>query len=225
MSVHSRSLRVLLLCVVGLWIAACSGSSGDRTVPAGAKSSGGRHAVIETDKGAIEIEFFAADAPMAVENFRLLAEHGFYDGLTFHRIVKGFMIQGGDPSGDGTGGASAWGGMFADEINASSPLYQDGYRRGIVAMANAGPNTNGSQFFIMHADYPLPPNYVIFARVVSGLEVVDALADTPTTSDGRVEPACYSSGDTGDHGSAVARGHEHLQRRHLHFANTRRPPT
>ena len=72
------------------------------------------------------------------------------------------------PSGDGTGGESAWGGTFADEINASSRLYQDGYRRGIVAMANAGPNTNGSQFFIMHADYPLPPNYVIFARVTAG---------------------------------------------------------
>jgi cyclophilin family peptidyl-prolyl cis-trans isomerase len=189
-SVHySRPLRVLLLCVVGLGIAACSGSSGDRKVPAGAKSSGGRHAVIETDKGAIEIEFFAADAPMAVENFRLLAEHGYYDALTFHRIVKGFMIQGGDPSGDGTGGESAWGGTFADEIDASSGLYQDGYRRGIVAMANAGPNTNGSQFFIMHADYPLPPNYVIFARVISGLEVVDALADTPTTAGPGGEPS------------------------------------
>ena len=180
---------MLLLCVVGLWIAACSGSSGDRQVPAGAKSSGGRQAVIDTDKGAIEIEFFPADAPMAVENFRLLAEHGYYNGLTFHRIVKGFMIQGGDPSGDGSGGASAWGGTFADEINASSRLYQDGYRRGIVAMANAGPNTNGSQFFIMHADYPLPPNYVIFARVVSGLEVVDALADTATTSGPGGEPS------------------------------------
>ena len=178
---HSRLFRVLLLCVVGLWIAACSGSSADRTVPAGAKSSGGRHAVIETDKGAIEIEFFAADAPMAVENFRLLAEHGYYDGLTFHRIAKGFMIQGGDPAGDGTGGESAWGGTFADEIDSSSPLYQTGYRRGIVAMANAGPDTNGSQFFIMHADYPLAPNYVIFAKVTSGLDAVDALANVPTT--------------------------------------------
>jgi cyclophilin family peptidyl-prolyl cis-trans isomerase len=177
---HSRSFHLLLLCVLGL--AACSGSPGERRVPAGAKSSGGRHAVIDTDKGAIEIEFFGAEAPMAVENFRLLAEHGYYDGLTFHRIVKGFMIQGGDPSGDGTGGESAWGGFFADEIDASSRLYQDGYRRGIVAMANAGPNTNGSQFFIMHADYPLPPNYVIFARVTSGLDVVDALANTPTTA-------------------------------------------
>ena len=112
---------------------------------------------------------------------RLLAEHGYYDGLTFHRIVKGFMIQGGDPSGDGTGGESAWGGTFEDEINLQSAIYRDGYRRGIVAMANAGPDTNGSQFFIMHADYPLPPRYVIFARVTSGMDVVDALANVPTT--------------------------------------------
>jgi cyclophilin family peptidyl-prolyl cis-trans isomerase len=154
---------------------------GNSKVPADAKSSGGMHAVLETDKGPIEIELLAADAPKAVENFRLLAEHGYYDGLTFHRIVRGFMIQGGDPSGDGTGGESAWGGTFPDEIKQESALYRDGYRRGIVAMANAGPNTNGSQFFIMHQDYALPPNYVIFARVTKGLETVDTLASTPTT--------------------------------------------
>jgi cyclophilin family peptidyl-prolyl cis-trans isomerase len=180
----SRSAWLFLLPWVALlWIAGCSQAPDDRNpkVPAGATSSGGNHGVIETDKGAIEIEFFAADAPKAVENFRLLAEHGYYDGLTFHRIVKGFMIQGGDPSGDGTGGQSAWGPPFADEINPESALYRSGYRRGIVAMANAGPNTNGSQFFILHDNYPLPPNYVIFARVTAGLDVVDALASTPTT--------------------------------------------
>lgn len=150
-------------------------------VPAGAKSSGGLHAVIETDKGGIELELLQADAPRAVENFRLLAEHGYYDGLTLHRIVKGFMLQGGDPAGDGMGGQSAWGDSFPDEIAPDSPLYRGGYLRGIVAMANRGPNTNGSQFFIMHQDYPLPPSYVIFARVTRGLDVVDALADTPTT--------------------------------------------
>jgi cyclophilin family peptidyl-prolyl cis-trans isomerase len=173
-------------CVAFLWLAGCNQPPADRTVPAGAKSSGGMHAVIETDAGPIEIEFFPADAPRAVENFRLLAEHGYYDGLTFHRIVKGFMIQGGDPEGNGTGGQSAWGSTFEDEINEASPLYRDGYRRGIVAMANAGPDTNGSQFFIMHDNYPLPPNYVIFARVIAGMDAVDALANTPTTmgSDG-----------------------------------------
>jgi cyclophilin family peptidyl-prolyl cis-trans isomerase len=164
-----------------LALAGCTPASGNPKVPAGAKSSGGLHAVIETDKGAIEVELLGADAPMAVENFRLLAEHGYYDGLTFHRVIKGFMIQGGDPAGDGTGGESAWGDTFADEINPASALYGDGYRRGLVAMANAGPNTNGSQFFIMHDTYPLPPNYVIFARVTNGMDAVDAIAETPTT--------------------------------------------
>jgi len=178
---EKRRQRLLLLCVPILFAVGCTPSSGNPKVPAGATSSGGKHAVIETDKGAIEMEFFEADAPKAVENFRLLAEHGYYDGLTFHRVVKGFMIQGGDPSGNGTGGQSAWGDAFADEINPQSALYSGGYRRGLVAMANAGPNTNGSQFFILQEDYPLPPNYVIFARVTGGLEVVDALANTQTT--------------------------------------------
>ena len=174
----------MLVCLAVLSMAGCSGSSGNPKVPPGAKSSGGMHAVIDTDKGPIEIEFFPADAPKAVENFRLLAEHGYYDGLTFHRIVRGFMIQGGDPSGDGTGGQSAWGDPFADEINPESSLYRGGYRRGLVAMANAGPNTNGSQFFILHQDYRLLPQFVIFAYVTKGLDVVDALAGTPTTMGG-----------------------------------------
>jgi cyclophilin family peptidyl-prolyl cis-trans isomerase len=178
-------------CLVVFVTAGCgpSSPSGNPKVPADAKGSGGMHAVLETDKGAIALELLPADAPKAVENFRLLAEHGYYDGLTFHRVVKGFMIQGGDPSGNGSGGESAWGGMFADEINRDSPLYRDGYRRGVVAMANAGPNTNGSQFFVMHADYPLPPNYVIFARVTSGLEAVDAIANTPVTRGPGGEPS------------------------------------
>ena len=169
-----------------LTVAACSAVpvpvAGNPKVPAGAKSSGGLHAVIETDKGPITIEFLPADAPQAVENFRLLAEHKYYDGLTFHRIVRGFMIQGGDPAGNGTGGQSAWGPDFADEINPDSPLYRGGYRRGYLAMANVGrPNTNGSQFFILHQDYPLPPQYVIFARVTAGMEAVDMLANTSTS--------------------------------------------
>ena len=171
----------ILFCIVAVLIAGCSSSSDNPKVPAGAKSSGGKHATIETDKGNIEVELLEDAAPKAVENFRLLAEHGYYDGTTFHRIVKGFMIQGGDPTGTGAGGQSAWGDPFPDEINRQSDLYRAGYRRGIVAMANSGPNTNGSQFFIMHMDYELPPDYVIFARVTSGMSVVDAIADTPTT--------------------------------------------
>lgn len=203
----SRSLRLLVLklCLAQavLFVAGCRPSAvapaaggnpvapapgGNPKVPAGAKSSGGLHASIATDKGTIGIELFPSDAPKAVENFRLLAEHGYYDGLTIHRIVRGFMIQGGDPAGDGSGGQSAWGGAFADEIQKDSPLYRAGYKRGIVAMANAGPNTNTSQFFIMLQDYPLPPSYVIFGRVTSGMEAVDAIAEAPVAAgpDGEV---------------------------------------
>jgi cyclophilin family peptidyl-prolyl cis-trans isomerase len=177
----SRWARLFVCGAALLWLAGCTQPSGNPKVPTGAKSSGGLHGIIDTDKGAIAIEFFASEQPRAVENFRLLAEHGYYDGLTFHRVIKGFMIQGGDPAGDGTGGESAWGEPFADEIDPGSALYRNGYRRGIVAMANAGPNTNGSQFFIMHGDYPLPPNYVIFAKVTSGLDAVDNIAESPTT--------------------------------------------
>jgi cyclophilin family peptidyl-prolyl cis-trans isomerase len=177
----TAATSLIVVIAAALVLVACDRESGNPKVPAGAKSSGGKHAVIETDKGSIAIEFFEKEQPKAVENFRLLAEHGYYDGLTFHRIVKDFMIQGGDPLGDGTGGESAWGAPFADEIDESSSLYRGGYRRGLLAMANAGPDTNGSQFFIMHVDYPLPPRYVIFARVTSGMDVVDALASVPTT--------------------------------------------
>jgi cyclophilin family peptidyl-prolyl cis-trans isomerase len=177
---RSRVLSWVFVLVAAVSLTGC-GSSGNPKVPAGAKSSGGLHGSIDTDKGSIEIQFFDKDAPRAVENFRLLAEHGYYDGLTFHRIVRGFMIQGGDPAGNGTGGESAWGGTFPDEINPDSPLYRGGYRRGLLAMANSGPNTNGSQFFIMHHDYQLPPSYVIFAMVTGGMDVVDAIAETPTT--------------------------------------------
>lgn len=148
-----------------------------------------RTAVIETNKGTIKFELLEADAPKTTENFRLLAERGYYDGVIFHRVIRGFMIQGGDPTGTGRGGESAWGGRFADEINRSSEVYKRGYKAGTVAMANAGPNTNGSQFFIMHHDNPLPPNYTIFGRVTEGQDVVDAIAATQTgANDKPVQP-------------------------------------
>ncbi len=148
-----------------------------------------RTAVIKTNKGTIKFELLEEDAPKTTENFRLLAERGYYDGVIFHRVIKGFMIQGGDPTGSGRGGESAWGGRFNDEINRSSEVYQRGYKAGTVAMANAGPNTNGSQFFIMHVDYPLPPSYAIFGRVTEGQDVVDAIATTRTgANDKPVEP-------------------------------------
>src|SRR4026208_1124228 len=137
-----------------------------------------RTAVIQTNKGTIRFELLETDAPKTTENFITLAERGYYDGIIFHRVIKGFLIQGGDPTGTGSGGKSAWGGRFDDEINSSSAVYQRGYKAGTVAMANAGPNTNGSQFFIMHSDYGLPPNYTIFGRVTEGQEVVDAITTT-----------------------------------------------
>ena len=137
-----------------------------------------RIAVIQTNKGTIRFELLEAEAPKTTENFITLAERGYYDGIIFHRVIKGFMIQGGDPTGTGRGGESAWGGRFADEINPASAVYRTGYTAGTVAMANAGPNTNGSQFFIMHVDYQLPASYSIFGRVIEGQEVVNAIATT-----------------------------------------------
>ena len=144
-----------------------------------------RIANIKTNMGTIRFELLEQDAPKTAENFRLLAERGYYNGVIFHRVIKGFMIQGGDPTGTGRGGASAWGGRFNDEINRASELYRGPYTKGTVAMANAGPNTNGSQFFIMHVDYPLPPSYTKFGRVIEGQDVVDAIANTPTASGDR----------------------------------------
>jgi cyclophilin family peptidyl-prolyl cis-trans isomerase len=140
-------------------------------------------AVIETNKGTIKFELFEQESPKTVENFCLLAERGYYDGLTFHRVIKNLLIQGGDPLGNGYGGESAWGGYFEDEIKLNSELYSGVYRRGTVAMANAGPNTNGSQFFIMQTDYPLPPKYTKFGRVIEGIEVVDKITEVPTDED------------------------------------------
>ena len=185
---HSRRRFALnLLWSVALLLSLGASSSCRRAeshvlrMPVEIKSSGGKHAILETNQGTIELELFATESPTAVENFRLLAERGYYKGVTFHRVVKGFMIQGGDPQGTGEGGESAWGGTFPDQIDRSSAIYKNGYRRGILAMANAGPDTNGSQFFIMHQDYSLPPSYVIFGKVTKGIEVVDAIATTPTT--------------------------------------------
>ncbi len=129
-------------------------------------------ATLKTTEGDITIEFTADKTPKTVENFVTLARKNFYDNTIFHRVIKGFMIQGGDPKGNGTGGP---GYKFDDE-----PFDGD-YTRGTVAMANAGPNTNGSQFFIMHKNYALPKNYVIFGHVTKGLDVVDKVAEAEVT--------------------------------------------
>lgn len=124
-----------------------------------------KKAVIETNKGKIELEIYP-EATKAASNFIILGANGFYDDLTFHR-VEDWVVQGGDPKGNGTGGP---GYAFEDE-----PVTR-AYTRGVVAMANSGPDTNGSQFFILTKDYPLPPNYTIFGNVISGMEVVDKMA-------------------------------------------------
>ncbi len=137
----------------------------------------GKHTVmLKTSKGDITVELNADVAPKTVTSFMALASSGYYNGLTFHRVIPGFMIQGGDPNGNGTGGRSIFGETFEDEIDASSDLYSSGYQTGVIAMANRGPNTNGSQFFIMDADYPLPPNYTIFGHVTAGQNVVHDIA-------------------------------------------------
>ncbi len=136
--------------------------------------------VIETNMGNIEIEMYRADAPRTVENFVQLAKKGYYDGIIFHRVISGFVIQGGDPTGTGSGGESIYGNKFDDEIDAGAPLYRTGYKRGVVAMANSGRNTNGSQFFICHKDVVLKPDYTIFGKVVDGMDTVDKIATTKT---------------------------------------------
>ncbi len=132
-------------------------------------------AILKTSVGDITIAFTASATPITVNNFIALSRKNFYNNTIFHRIINGFMIQGGDPSGNGSGGP---GYSFADEP------FTGEYTRGTVAMANAGPNTNGSQFFIMHKDYGLPKNYVIFGKVISGIEVVDKIATAPTNPGG-----------------------------------------
>jgi cyclophilin family peptidyl-prolyl cis-trans isomerase len=130
-------------------------------------------ATIETTKGTMQAELYPEEAPMAVNNFVFLARENFYQGIKFHRIIKDFMVQTGDPLGNGTGGP---GYNFAEE-----PVTRE-YTRGIVAMARTqAPNSQGSQFFIVHQDYPLPKEYTIFGNVTEGLDVLDAIANTPTT--------------------------------------------
>ena len=133
-------------------------------------------AVIKTSMGDMSIEFFTEDAPMTVNNFIYLSRDGYYDNVIFHRVISGFMIQGGDPSGTGHGEMGKYPGYkFEDELNN-----QRSYDKGILAMANAGPDTNGSQFFIMHVNYPLPYQYTIFGFVTDGLEVIDKIASVET---------------------------------------------
>lgn len=152
-------------------------------------------AILRTSAGDITIKFNVSSTPNTISNFIKLAQNNFYNGTIFHRVIKGFMIQGGDPQGNGSGGP---GYTFADEP------FEGEYTRGTVAMANAGPNTNGSQFFIMHQDNPLPKNYVIFGKVTAGMETVDKIAESQTIPGGEnskpVNPVMIKSVEIVDEG-------------------------
>jgi len=185
-----RTLGIIMIFLAASWSAGAT---------AGEKKVTREIAVLQTSLGSIEIELLRGDAPKTVENFVKLAQKKTFNGIRFHRVSRGFVIQTGDPlSADpknkekwGTGGTSVYGGKeFADELNPGTQSYKDGYKRGVVAMANRGPNTNTSQFFIMLVDRAeMPKLYTIFGRVVSGMEVVDKIGsvelDPPYASDGK----------------------------------------
>ncbi len=188
---HARGFWLIgcLMMILGLIACQAAASSQPTAVPTNGGSSVAKQwssapamtidpnkqytATIKTTMGDMTAELYAKDAPVTVNNFVFLANQHFYDNVKFHRIIKGFMVQTGDPTGTGAGGP---GYRFQDEKVTRS------YSRGTLAMANAGPNTNGSQFFIMHQDYPLPPNYTIFGKLTSGLDVLDKIASVPVTA-------------------------------------------
>lgn len=172
-----KKLLFILITGVLLWIPkAC--------LPAGreAFAMDEKIVVLETNQGKIEIKLMPEVAPKASENFEKLVSKGYYDGLIFHRVIKGFMIQGGDPTGTGAGGESIWGSPFEDEVTPDAKFD----RPGILAMANAGPNTNASQFFITTAKTPwLNMRHTIFGEVVSGYETVQAIENSQTGASDR----------------------------------------
>ena len=180
--VRARVWKALLLAMMAVLVAsmACGGEEEQETImqwdappTMSIDATKQYHATLRTTVGDITVELFPNEVPATVNNFVFLVRQGFYNGVRFHRIVRGFMVQGGDPTGTGRGGP---GYRFADE-----QVTRD-YLRGTLAMANAGPNTNGSQFFIMHQDYALPKDYTIFGMVTEGLDVLDAIANTPVTA-------------------------------------------
>ncbi len=199
----NRKSTLLILVIVGLFLlSACDKPQPQNSNQANSNQSAtpppangkNRIAVLETDAGTIKFELLEADAPKTAENFIKLAEKGFYNGLIFHRVITGFMIQGGDPKGDGSGGETWDGKSLPNEIKLNTPLYQKGgYTRGMVAMANKGfPQSATSQFFIMHQTRPfqmLAPNYTVFGQVVSGMEVVDKIASVPTSPENQNRPS------------------------------------
>jgi cyclophilin family peptidyl-prolyl cis-trans isomerase len=185
-----KKLIILILIIgviVGAWLLLRAPTATDTTASEEVSTQTSNQltsmtATIKTSKGDIKIDFFSESAPNTVANFKKLAQDDFYQEVILHRVIEGFMIQGGDPTGTGSGGP---GYTFADELDPNSEAAARGYSRGIVAMANSGPDTNGSQFFIMHQDYNLPYNYTIFGYVTDGMDVVDAIATTETDGSDR----------------------------------------
>jgi len=155
---------------------AASENSEEQTTEQETKMTSKYLITLKTSLGDISFETYDLDAPKAVDNFVSLARKSFYNGVIFHRVIDGFMIQGGDPTGTGRGGP---GYSFEDELNPETDSYKKGYVKGAVAMANSGPDTNGSQFFIMVADVPLPHDYTIFGTVVAGQDVADKISLVP----------------------------------------------
>ena len=177
-------LAGVILMLVALLATSCAGAAPARKTysaapPMTIDTSKQYTATIETEKGDLVLELFASDVPLTVNNFVFLAAEGFYNGTTFHRVIPDFMAQGGDPTGTGSGGP---GYTFADEFSKHT------HDTGALSMANAGANTNGSQFFIMLADTPLPPNYTIFGKVLSGIEIVDQIRVGDTMTKVTIEP-------------------------------------
>ena len=182
----------LALGLAVLALAGCHASSRvaapNPKVPPGARSSGGLHAVLDTDNGTIEIEFFEADSPKAVENFRLLGEHGYYDGLVFHRIIKGFMIQGGDPLTKDASREDEWGtGGPGHTIKAE--FNDRSHVRGVISMARSqDPDSAGSQFFICDGNASfLDHQYTAFGKLIQGDDVLTKIANTPVGAGGSGE--------------------------------------
>lgn len=174
-----RIFAILSLCAAVLVCTACykDESKENSTMTTGKEAS--NIVVIKTNRGDIEVKLMPEVAPKTVENFLGLADKGYYSGVIFHRVIKDFMIQGGDPSGTGRGGESFWGGKFEDEFDVDVNFD----RPGLLAMANAGPNTNGSQFFITTIATPwLNQRHTIFGEVISGYDVVQAIETTETNS-------------------------------------------
>lgn len=189
-----KKLMIVFMIVFG--VLACKGQEDDQVKsqePQSIKESKEMTvAVMETNMGVIELELFADQTPKTVENFVGLADSGYYNGVTFHRVIPNFMIQGGDPTGTGRGGQSIWGKKFEDEIVSSLNFNEPG----VLAMANAGPNTNGSQFFITVAQTSwLDGNHTIFGKVINGMDVVYAISNVPTSKPGDkpLEPVVMES--------------------------------